>query len=162
MISVLLGGKFIPFTFIIITDVFGCITTVLFCASNLPCLLEVCFLFCLHFKKFSFPTYLKIIFLLSSYYLKNITCTLEFKSIVNLFIFCSLKNKNPWRIWNILTPTICPLSNMFFFLHLPGDMVVLYFPIFFEIMHGHVTGFHQWSMRNRKLKEPVCSSPCDL
>lgn len=54
MISVPLGGKFIPFPFIIITDVFGCISTVLFCASNLPCLLEVCFLFCLHFKKFSY------------------------------------------------------------------------------------------------------------
>lgn len=50
MIPVLLGGKFIPFTFIIIADVFGYISIVLFCASNLPCLLEVCFLFCLHLK----------------------------------------------------------------------------------------------------------------
>lgn len=69
MISVLLGGKIIPFTFIIITDVFGHISTVLFCASTLPCLLEVCFLFCLHLKKFSFPKYLKVIFLLSFCYL---------------------------------------------------------------------------------------------
>lgn len=35
MISVLLGGKFIPFTFIVITDVFGFISTVLLCASYL-------------------------------------------------------------------------------------------------------------------------------
>ena len=52
MISVLLGGKFIPFTFIVITGMFGFISTVLFCASYLLSLFYINFIFffdCLHF-----------------------------------------------------------------------------------------------------------------
>lgn len=151
MIFILLGGKFVLFTFVVITDIFG--FTGLF-----PLFLIVYIFFILLFCKFGVYNSTLCSF---NYYICFLTCTLELKSKVYLFILVFSK-KNPWKIWNILIPVICFQSYMVFLHISPGHIVVLFFPVPFEIRHGHMTCFGQWSMRNRKLQELVCNSPHNL
>ena len=76
MIFILLGGKFVLFTFIVITDIFGFI-------GLFPHFLIVYIFFILLFCKFG--SY-NSTFCSFNYYIWFLTCTLELKSKVNLFI----------------------------------------------------------------------------
>lgn len=82
-ISALLGGKFIPFTFIIIIDVFDLFLLFYIVLLIYPAFFLGLFpLFCLQFF-FSFPTHLKsnynFILILLTTIPKILTCTLELK-----------------------------------------------------------------------------------